>query len=172
MWTFNAPAWMHEYSQLVHLFGFSPECVFLCITRWLAWGVLESHWLHWFSFSPLWTIEWVFKWSYLLNDLSHCGHLCSLSPLWMIECLFKCHARLVSASSGYNQVLHQSLCTTSNVNNILNFKFWFSLFKFYLFVIFNETGRASKPPVGPHHFQCQQHSPFCYFIFFITSKNV
>ena len=85
-----------------------------------------------------------------------------------------CHARLVSAS-GYNQVLHQSLCTTSNVNNILNFKFRFSLFKkinlWFYFIIF-ETGSAPKTPVALHHFQCQQHSHVCCFRFFITSKIV
>ena len=37
----------------MHLCGFSPECVFLCLFRSLDDVVLYSHWLHRFRFSPV-----------------------------------------------------------------------------------------------------------------------
>ena len=80
-------------SHWLHLFGFSPLCVFKCLLKSLASEDAKLHWLHLFHFSPL----RVFKW--LLNALgsehaySHWLHLFDFSPLWVFKCVLKWSAR-------------------------------------------------------------------------------
>ena len=40
-------------SYWLHLFDFSPLCVFKCFLKVTAWIDAKSHWLHLFEFSPL-----------------------------------------------------------------------------------------------------------------------
>ena len=83
----------------VHLCGFSPECVFLWVCRWLDLVVLYSHWLHWCSFSPMCCMICVLREEAVLHEKLHCVHLCGFSPLWMREWVFK-------VSSLLNDLLH------------------------------------------------------------------
>ena len=48
------PAWWYANWHGLHLFCFSPLCIFKCALKWLAWEEAYSHWLHLFDFSPLW----------------------------------------------------------------------------------------------------------------------
>ena len=51
----------HAKSHWLHLFGFSPLCVFKCFLKLLASENAKSHWLHLFNFSPLCVFKCVLK---------------------------------------------------------------------------------------------------------------
>ena len=68
MWSFNSPLLMHEYSHTVHLSGFSPEWVLLCLLRLLECIVSYSHWLHLCRFSPVCFMICSLSWEALLQE--------------------------------------------------------------------------------------------------------
>ena len=62
------------YSHLVHLFDFSPLCVFWCVLKLTAPEDAKSHWLH-CGFSSNWLPE---------NMHDHIGYIC----LTCLHCVF------------------------------------------------------------------------------------
>ena len=53
MCVLKLPAREDAKSHWLHLFDFSPLCVFMCFFKLTAWEDAKSHWLRLFDFSPL-----------------------------------------------------------------------------------------------------------------------
>ena len=70
----------------LHLWGFSPVCVFKWSIRWIAWENSWLHWLHLWGFSAQCVFKCFFIFDACDDVYSHWLHLCGLSPM----CLFKC----------------------------------------------------------------------------------
>ena len=79
-------------SHWLHLFVFSPLCVFKCVLKTLAEEDAKSHWLHLFDFSPVCIFKCVLKMSALGDAKSHWFESIFVTPnkdLVLSPCLFK-----------------------------------------------------------------------------------
>ena len=86
---FKWPTWEESKSHWLHLFDFSPMCVFKCLLNSHASEDAKSHWLHWFYFSPLCVFKCVLKWPAWQEAKLHWLHLFDFSPLCVFKCLLK-----------------------------------------------------------------------------------
>ena len=59
-------------SHCLHLFNFSPLCVFKCVLKLLAWEDTESHWLHLLDFSFQCIFKCIHKYSTQEEAKKHC----------------------------------------------------------------------------------------------------
>ena len=67
---------------LVHLFGFSPLCVFKCVLKLPAWEDAKSHWLHLNDFSLVCVFKCVLKALASEHAKSHWLHFFELTRLF------------------------------------------------------------------------------------------
>ena len=67
MCVLKLPAREDAKSHWLHLFDFSPLCVFKCLLKLPAWEDAKSHWLHLFGFSPLCVFKCALKWVFKLS---------------------------------------------------------------------------------------------------------
>ena len=93
---------MDAKSHWLHLFDFSPLCIFKCFLKSPASEDAYSHWLHLLDFSPLCVFKCVLKLPAQKDIKLHWLHLFDFSPL----CLFKCVLKLPAQKEAKLHWLH------------------------------------------------------------------
>ena len=80
---------MLEKSHCGHLKGFSPEWTILCSVRDSLRFEAKLHWSHWWDFSPEWVIWCRLIWSNWSEEYLHWLHWWGFSPVCVMICFFR-----------------------------------------------------------------------------------
>ena len=97
----------------MHLFDFSPLCVFKWVLKSPARVDAKSHWLHLFVFSPLCVFKWILNWPAWCDAYLHWLHLLSFFPMCIFKCVTKKLAFMHKVMHTYNDYICSFLSIVS-----------------------------------------------------------
>lgn len=74
MWTIRLLDWVNAFVQILHLYGFSPLCIRICVFNDPMWVKLFWQMLHWYGLFCVCDRTCLAKSPANINELSHCVH--------------------------------------------------------------------------------------------------
>ena len=94
---------IEEYPHWLHLWGFTPVCIIMCVFGAPAWVTEKLHYTQLCDLSPEWMNKcyFFFKFPALPNEMPHCSKLYNSSQKWVSKCFF-----LFKFAAWLNDLLH------------------------------------------------------------------
>ena len=101
-----------DLSHSVQLCGFSPLCVNMCLLRLNNLWKDLSHFVQLYGFSPVCINMWFLRLDNCPKDLSHSVHICDFSPLCVTMCLLRLDKFWKDLSHSVQLCAFSPLCVT------------------------------------------------------------
>jgi len=88
-WSLRVDAWEKLFPHWVHVYGFSPVWILMCVLRFPLSVKLFPHWVHVYGFSPAWILMCLLKFPLCVKLFPHWVHEYGFSPVWILKCLLR-----------------------------------------------------------------------------------